>query len=140
MYSLQVSQLEMHMLEILRWKWGGPRDFWLAKAELVGNFIENAGLKALESKHAPIDFSVLQPDFAPREASAGARVLPRDPGIRGGVRTPHLHYAGGFYALNPRQWQEFTGIVMQDVIERVQSAGTVSFEQLLDVGEATARM
>ena len=125
-------------LDELHLKNGGRRDFWLAHAALVERFIEAHG-KELTRVQLPA-----QPRAAAMEAAApanvaAARTLMWDP-TRGGMRMPHLHYAGEVYVLNEAQWAELSKSAVSALAERMSKAGRVGFESVMQLSDAVAAM
>jgi hypothetical protein len=131
--------LIQNWLDLLLWRRGGRRDFWYANVDTVGNFIKENSLKPIEARQMPIG----GPAFASgseleMRSTEAARLWPG--GLAGGIRFPHLHYAGQFYVLNERQWADFTKKVMSSVSEKLNKSQKVSFDQLMDVADAAQAM
>jgi hypothetical protein len=89
-----------------RWRFGIPADFWLLKEKLIGEFIKMNKLKATTHEALRVDAHPLAAELAAgREKSISIDYIIN---IRGGRRTPHLHYKGELYILDAKQWQAFS--------------------------------
>ena len=51
----------------------------------------------------------------------------------GGIRVPHLHYAGEAYLLDEKQWQTFSSTVMEDITKKLSAARSISFDHFVNV-------
>lgn len=56
---------------------------------------------------------------------------------RGGLKSPHVHLDGKIYMLDGEAYREFSKQLINDVQNRISAAGTIQFNQLLEVSEAT---
>ena len=54
----------------------------------------------------------------------------------GGIRAPHFHYGEDVYALDQRQWQEFSATVMKDISTKLTHAKSIGFDQFVNVANA----
>lgn len=127
----------MFDLDLLVLKNGGRRDFWVSQAALVGRFFETHA-KELTKVHVADRAHALgaEKEAAPR---AAARALLWDP-TRGGMRMPHLHWAGEIYALNEAQWAELSKGAVSALAERMGKAQRVGFESVMQLSDAVAGM
>jgi len=113
-----------------------PIDFWVRRESMIGEFIQT-------NKLVPFDTSGYE-----FEASAGAveakvekaALTVRRPPFPGGMRIAHLHFKGEVYALNPRQWQSFSGGVIKDLNDKLSKASALSFDELRDVAEGVDKL
>ena len=113
-----------HILE-RKWIYGGPRDIWVNRVEAIGAFITSHKLKP-----APMeDFLAQSMNFGLEETAKAVRPRP----FPGGLRSPHLHFKGDVYLTNAEQWKAFSGAMIKQYQEKLGRAGTVSFDQLMDV-------
>ena len=101
-----------------KWIYGGPRDLWIRNEKIVGELI---------TKYK------LQPYAA---AAARNKAVMYDPDIRGGIRMAHLHAKGNIYLVEEKAWNEFSGRVLRDFRAKLETAQSVNFEQLMDIGDA----
>ena len=112
---------------------GGRRALFVRYAHLVADVIKDFKLQ-------PIKEDILVPTMrfsgATRAVPDAEMLAQIDPGICGGKRFAHLHFRGDVYQLDVKQWQTFTARVTADLAERVQAAGAVSVEQILDLSDA----
>ncbi len=94
--------------------------------------IQKYGLEPIAVKHLGQSFA------APLEESEVSatplRIKPRD--FCGGMRTPHLHYAGEMYELNPEQWAEFSNKIISNCQTKLAQAQAVTVENVLEVSKA----
>jgi hypothetical protein len=122
--------------DVLILKNGGRWDFWTSHVDVVRQFVDKhqqeltrvqvVGQIPVARATEPIE----------RGAKAG-HVLMWDP-TRGGMRMPHLHYAGEILLLNQSQWAEFSAGAVAAVTARMTQAKQVTFESLMQVSEAMA--
>ena len=104
-----------------RFKYGGRLDFWVKYHDVIKDVVKS-------SRIAPIGAEALPRSFA---------VMPGDPGnIFGGMRMPHFHLGDGIYAVDEKQWGQFTQRVMTDLSAKLANAKQVSFEQMMEVADA----
>jgi hypothetical protein len=130
-----------HILEMLKWRVGIPRDFWYTHVERIGQFVVENHLTPMSQ----LKFAGGSKKMADAEEKAQPRIqsaaVLRD--WRGGIRTPHLHLHGELYVLNQAQWLKFTDQIRQDVsdkLKRANESGRVGFEQFVDLTEALDQM
>jgi hypothetical protein len=111
-------------------------DFWVINIDIVENFIKQHKLTAASSEilSTPMDMILLQ--LMSGEKVEMATFPFRIPNIRGGMRIPHLHFKGEIYLLKQEQWKTFTGQVIERFKNKMATAGTVSFEKLMNLSEA----
>jgi hypothetical protein len=121
---------------ILDWniRIGLPADFWVLKERMVGEFIRLNNLK-------PVTHEALRVDAHPiasKLANQGEQSITVDYilNIRGGRRTPHLHYMGELYILDAKQWQSFTGPLLKEFSNHLATANTIGFENFIEIGES----
>jgi hypothetical protein len=124
----------MSIHDELALKSGGRMEIWISQAVQVGRFVE-AHLKDLTKVRVAVEARAgLE---APAGAQAAARVLIWDP-TRGGMKMPHLHYAGEIYILNEAQWAEFSKGAVSALAERMNKAQRVRFDDVMQLSEAVA--
>ncbi len=123
----------MRDLRLEPWEiFGGKRPLFVKYADIIADLIQDFKLK-------PIEDQLRSPAFrmaGAKEATATAAKIQFDPGVFGGKRFAHLHYKGEIFMLNRDQWRTFTARVKDDLIHRLESAGTISLEQLQDLNDA----
>ena len=114
--------------EILRWKWlwGLPRPIWYTHEKFVKSFIEENKLKPILGERAAME-------HIGRERAIDIKYLID---IRGGKRTPHLHYRGDLYLMDAGQWKQFSNTIVKDLSKKLAAAKTVNFEQFMEVADA----
>jgi hypothetical protein len=119
------------MADIQEWrlKIGIPADFWMLKEKMIGEFIKANKLKAVAHESLRVD---AQP-VAGKEKAIGIDYIIN---IRGGRRTPHLHYKGELFLLDAKQWQTFSGPVMKEFSKQLAAANTVGFENFMEIGDS----
>ncbi len=125
----------MFDLDVLELKNGGRRDFWISQVALVERFFQNHAKELTKVQVAA------QPRALGAEAGvaaqASARALIWDP-TRGGMRMPHLHYAGEIYVMNEAQWAELGKSAVSALAERMSKAQHVGFESVMQLSDAVA--
>lgn len=104
---------------------GIPAEFWIKNIDIVRNFIEKNQLKPLNQEE------LIRIDRA--ERTTEIRYLEMK---EGGMRSPHLHYKGERYLLNPDQWRSFTRPIVAGFAERLAAAEHINFDSLLEVDSA----
>lgn len=124
--------------EVLILKNGGRWDFWMSQVAVVGRYVD-AHAKELTRAHMAVQGPVAQAAEPAARAATAARAVIWDP-TRGGMRMPHLHYAGEIYILNENQWADFSKSAMSALAEKLGKAQRVTFENVMQVSEAMAGM
>ncbi|HET9555212.1 MAG TPA: hypothetical protein VFP50_19765 [Anaeromyxobacteraceae bacterium] len=122
----------------LQLKNGGRRDFWISQVALVERFLQT---HAKELTKVQV---TAQPHVAAAEvgmpgvpAQATMRTLTWDP-TRGGMRMPHLHYAGEIYIMNEAQWAELGKSAVTALAEKMTKAQHVGFESVMQLSDVVA--
>jgi hypothetical protein len=119
--------------DMLILKNGGRRDFWVSHLEIIERFVKAAGN---ELTHIQV---AAQSRVEIGTPAAGAKTILWDP-TRGGMRMPHLHYAGEIYLLNEVQWANFSKSAMKALSEKLGKAQKVTFEDVMQVSEALSQI
>ncbi len=114
------------------WRYGGRRDFWVSHISQIEKFIEASRLK---------------PSSLPQFSEAGVtqqamqtRSKPLPIPFPGGMRIAHLHVGDKVFLLDDKQWKNFTNHMMESLRAKLASVNTVPFEEMMDLGEALARI
>ncbi|HIH43577.1 MAG TPA: hypothetical protein HA257_00410 [Candidatus Methanoperedenaceae archaeon] len=120
------------MERLIEWKlinggWPGP---WVVFEDRVGRFIEANKLKPLAKESLQI--RTLEAEGKEPEASSQINPIFRWD-IRGGMRSPHLHYRGRIYLLDSKQWTKFSGELLKDFSKKLAEAGSVSYENVVEL-------
>jgi len=132
----------LEVLPFMERKWwvGRPAEIWISKIDIIEKLIKQNKLKPLDMIHYP----VMDPGAemaAPTTAAKSAKKLVFDPRpFPGGLRQPHIHFGTDIYILNRKQWQDFSSKVMADLRANLEAAGTVGFEQLVEMEEIVGSM
>lgn len=108
-----------------KWIYGGPRDIWVTRIDAIGEFIAAQKLKPVPMENLPAH----PMNFTQEDAARVVRPRP----FPGGLLSPHLHFKGDIFLMNPDQWKAFSGTMIRQYQEKLGRAGTVSFTQLMDV-------
>lgn len=128
---------------------GIPSDIWQRFSENIGELIQKEKLTAVDAGHLmtpnQVNFALSGQSVMMDMAVAGPTVkrsaISREIfDIRGGMKAPHLHYKGAVYMVNAAQWKKFTTLVVNDFRARLETAGSISFDQALDVAETAATL
>jgi hypothetical protein len=125
------------------WRWwiGLPAPTWLKEVQRVEKFVEKYNLEqiATESLFSEWIMASETQMLEQPQVSAESRQKIRFPRPRpypGGIRIPHLHYKGDVYALDERQWQEYTKGILEGFQTKLANSKSVSVEQLVELSEA----
>jgi hypothetical protein len=124
---------EMGDYDVLILKYGGRWNFWLSHAATVERY-----MKAHAAELTKVQFAHQAPVVATEMRTTVAPVI-WDP-TRGGMRMPHLHYAGEVFMLNEGQWAEFSKSAVSALAEKMAKAKTVTFESVMQISEAMGGM
>lgn len=120
--------------EMLVLKNGGRWDFWVSQLAVVGRYVDAHAkelTKVQVAHQSPIAVA------AETGTRAAGRPIIWDP-TRGGMRMPHLHYAGEIFILNEGQWAEFSKSAVSALTEKMGKAQKVTFESVMELSEAMA--
>lgn len=121
------------------WKHGRPAEFWVNYQSQIERYRDKWGLRALDQRHLHAPMGVMTLDV-PELEKAAARRAPRPRPFPGGLRFAHFHVGDDIYALDRKQWAEFSETVVADFKEKLSEAGTVSFRQALEMGEVMSEL
>lgn len=113
-----------------KWLYGGPWDLWVRRVDMIAKFIREQKIKPVAMDDWPA-----HPGLSAGQGAAGARAIIRPRPFPGGLRSPHLHFKGDIYLVNQQQWGLFSGAIIKQYQEKLAKAGTVGFDQLMDVAE-----
>ncbi len=122
----------LDMVDLFWWKNGIPSDFWVANRQIIKEFIDQHQLHPVPAEHlihstdVPINVAI--------EEGIRERLRPRP--FPGGMRIPHLHYAGEFYELTPEQWAEFSQKAVGGFRAKLEKANAVTFDKMLELSDA----
>lgn len=124
--------------DVLILKNGGRRDFWVSQVSIIERYIK-ANLNELVRIQVAVQSPVGLKAKAETRSAAASKAIIWDP-TRGGMRMPHLHYAGEIYILNERQWAAFSKTAMKALAEKLDKVQRVTFEDVMQVSETLAQM
>jgi hypothetical protein len=124
--------------DVLTLKSGGRRDFWVSQVDMIERYIKTAGNELIRIHVAAQSPVGLEAKTGAPAAAAGKAII-WDP-TRGGMRMPHLHYAGEIYILNESQWATFSKSAMKALTDNLGKVQKVTFENVMQVSEALAQM
>jgi hypothetical protein len=113
---------------------GIPADFWVLKERLIGEFIKANKLKAVTHEAMRVDAHPISEKLVTEKNKS--ITVDYILNIRGGRRTPHLHYRGDLYILDAKQWQSFSGPLLKEFGNRLAAANTIGFENFIEIGES----
>jgi hypothetical protein len=115
--------------DMLYLKCGGRWEFWVNQINVIEQFMKSAAGKELTQVNVATHSAVKQE----MKAASGKAIL-WDP-TRGGMRMPHLHYAGEIFLLNEKQWEDFSKLAMQALTEKMGKMQKVTFEKVMQIAE-----
>jgi hypothetical protein len=127
---------DMSDYEMLVLKNGGRWDFWVSQVATIGRYVDAHAKELTKVQGALHSTAAAAPEAATR---ASSRTIMWDP-TRGGMRMPHLHYAGEIFILNEGQWAEFSKSAVSALAEKMGKAQKVTFESVMQVSDAIAGM
>ena len=111
-------------------KCGGNLALWVRFNELTAAFIAaQQPTRVIATGGAPVAAQTAEVRSAKAPITWGGNKW-------GGMRGPHLHYAGEIYILNDKQWQDFSAQVLGKLKEKLNGAQKVTFNQLMEVSDA----
>ncbi|MEE4257890.1 MAG: hypothetical protein V2I47_12695 [Bacteroidales bacterium] len=114
---------------------GGRFDYWVVNHASVYKVIEKYGLKPIGREFL---FKGIDEEMLGQVKNLEARVLwpyPWPFPFPGGMRYPHLHFKDDIYILNVDQWKEFTNMVINQMKEKLEKAGNISYNDLMGITE-----
>jgi hypothetical protein len=121
---------------ILDWgiRFGIPADFWVLKEQMVGEFIAANKLSAVTHEAMRVDAHPISEKLATvKHKSITVDYILN---IRGGRRTPHLHYKGDLYILDAKQWKAFSAPLLKEFGNHLATANSIGFENFIEIGES----
>jgi hypothetical protein len=121
--------------DMLILKNGGRRDFWVSQLEIIERFVKTAGNELTRIQVA----AESRVELGAKTPAVAAKTILWDP-TRGGMRMPHLHYAGEIYLLNEGQWASFSKSAMKALTEKLGKAQKVTFEDVMQVSETLSQI
>jgi hypothetical protein len=134
---------------ILDWRIRGiPSDVWVRFSDAIGQLVQKEKLTAVDARYltTPNQANLA---FAGHTAKVLAEPTTRGKAIanvteiydiRGGMKAAHVHYKGAVYMLNETQWKRFTALVVNDFRAKLDSAGAIGFDQVMDISEVAASL
>jgi hypothetical protein len=115
--------------DMLALKNGGRWDFWVSQVNVIEQFMKSAGKELTQ-------INVVEHNAVKQESKAAAgKAILWDP-TRGGMRMPHIHYAGEIYILNEKQWDEFSKLALHALADKMGRMQKVPFENVMQIAEA----
>jgi hypothetical protein len=132
------EQMNLSDYDALILKNGGRRDFWVSHVDIIEQYIKSAEKELIRVRESAKSPAGLKADDRAHATAAGKAII-WDP-TRGGMRMPHLHYAGEIYILNESQWATFSKSAMKALIDNLGKVKKVTFENVMQVSEALAQM
>jgi hypothetical protein len=116
-----------------RWKYGGPREFWVTQVMAIEKFIKDGHLMPVDPAHLTSSPAVLQ-----MNAEGRAVFIPKP--FPGGIRVAHLHFKGNIYMLKQEEWNAFSKQMLDTYRDKLSKVKTVPFDSLISIVEAAERM
>lgn len=121
------------------WKFGIPAQFWITYQVQVKEAVEQMELPLVDQQMLAARMPASSFEMAEVEPLETRRI-PRPRPLPGGLRFAHLHLGDDIYKLNREQWQKFSEGIVKDFKEKLDAVGTVSFRQVLELGEVMSEL
>lgn len=134
-----MAALNSTIFEEWWWRYGRPAELWTVYRDVIAHFIRERGLKAIPDEVLVAPAQAFSAEASEVHPVRSLRIIRPRP-FPGGLRFPHLHFGDDIYPLDRGQWNEFSGKVVEGFQEKLGAAQTVSFRQLLDLGEAMSEL
>lgn len=121
-----------------KWIWGIPADIWIKHIDIIESIIKKGQAKLINEVFLPPINEIagaVNPAVATREAApkaTAAKQILKIP-FPGGIRFAHFHYKGDVYRVSPEGWQQFSKGVVEGMMQKLGSAKSVSFEQVMEL-------
>ena len=119
-----------------KWIWGIPADIWIKHVDIIEGIIKKGQAKLINEAFLPpineIAGAVNQVAATREAAPKAAKQILKIP-FPGGIRFAHFHYKGDVYRVSPEGWQQFTKGVVEGMVQKLGSAKSVSFEQVMEL-------
>lgn len=132
----------------LRLLYGIPNPLWRTNLPMIEKFIVEKRLKTVDPRDLIGDDPIpIMPVVVAHEyknqvqewLGESARAWLNLKPFPGGIKVAHLHFGDNLYRLDENQWAEFSGQVVQGLAKKLQGAGTVSVNDLIEVSDAVER-
>ena len=134
-------RISPEVLQLSQYPWilrnGIPAPIWIEYRKEIEAFVKTNKLQAIQREEmagAGMDMPMETGQAMEKQLRLRPRPFP------GGLRFAHVHFAGEVYRLDHTQWKSFSSSMLKDFRERLSRAETVSFDQLLDLSEATSTL
>lgn len=121
---------------IKRWGGGMPPEVLIPNARKIGEFLKQHQIPAFNEHQISKDLEL--------KLSTDPEPLPwiqqLQYSVRGGMKVPHLHLADHIYLLNDKQWQEFSGMMLKSIKDKLDNTNKVNFDQLMTLASAAEKL
>lgn len=122
------------------WIYGGPFELWLSNREVLVSLREKLRLEPTPREQLWDIGAPMHMAMGETEGPEGARTAIRWPPFPGGIRAPHIHLDGELYQLTPDQWAVISREIVGGLREKLDHAGTVGFEKIMELSHVMADM
>lgn len=116
------------------WRYGRPADFWLVNRDFIQDFVKKNQLRPIPDEHLVLDDPVPIVEEAAGRAEASRAFRPRP--FPGGLRIAHLHLGEQIFQLDRERWTSFSQTIVKGFHEKIDQAGTVNVDQLIELSGA----
>jgi hypothetical protein len=114
-------------------KWA---NIWAAELPVVEKFVRE-NMDKLQKWQQAAEIPIAQAEVVARVTGpTRTTLLWHNP--YGGMKLPHVHYAGDMYVLTESQWTELSKSVMGNIADKLRGAGRVPFDQVMGLSELSA--
>jgi hypothetical protein len=104
------------IMAILHGEFGGNRLFFQDNINMIGEFIRENGIQQVDVGQMATEAKTSVKTFI-------------DLGIRGGIRTPHLHFNDKIYMLTKEQWTKLSAKIITDCKTKLSAVKEIGFEE-----------
>lgn len=136
-YSFASNIAQISRLRI--WRIGIPAPIWMELAPLIQDFVRKNKLQPIPREELFAAASLDAGAGGPTAGMEAKALIPRRD-FPGGLRLAHLHMGGEVYRLDQPAWKGFSSQVLQSFRAKLAAAENVTFEQMIELSEATSTL
>lgn len=137
-YRISPDLVELSRLRI--WRIGRPAPIWLELGPLVQEFVKKNKLQPIPQEELfASDFAAMEMQEGAARTGSKEAIIPRRD-FPGGLRFAHLHVARDIFRVDQRAWKEFSARALDVFRQKLASAESVTFDQIVELSEATSTL